>query len=158
MVLDGGKHKSLVTIIFVISVVFVCIILLNILIAILSDSYERCQDRADIEFQFSRAKFILEMEHKYLSILQTVGYLSAAQAYPEWLHVLVPQGKATGFTSGENQWQGMLNDIKVAMDKKVGQMEGEITVVDRLDNQDQQIANLSYKMDQIISLLNANQK
>ena len=57
-----GPYSILIQILFVISMVFVPIVLLNLLIALISDSFERIQDRAQMELTFLRAKIVVELE------------------------------------------------------------------------------------------------
>ena len=57
-----GEYTVLLRIMFVLSMIMTPIVLLNLLIALMSDSYERIQDRADTEFQLLRARLIREQE------------------------------------------------------------------------------------------------
>ena len=90
-----GEYTVLLRIMFVLSMIMTPIVLLNLLIALMSDSYERIQDRADTEFQLLRARLIREQE----------AFMSASdkadpRLFPTWLHLLVPKGEAAGRDAG----------------------------------------------------------
>ena len=59
--ISEGKHK-LAKIIFAVYIVLCVIILINLLIAMMSDTYQRIQQHSDVEWKFGRAKLIRKME------------------------------------------------------------------------------------------------
>eukprot|EP00049_Salpingoeca_infusionum_P015675 m.306947 g.306947 ORF g.306947 m.306947 type:complete len:1444 (-) comp15929_c0_seq1:219-4550(-) len=101
-----GPYKPLARLLFVLSMVVVPVVLLNLLIALMSDSYERIQDRADIEFQHLRARMVYK-EERFMTNQQKQD----PKLFPQWLHALVPKGSGVGHVS-EFQWQGVLNALK----------------------------------------------
>ncbi|EGD76101.1 serine/Threonine protein kinase [Salpingoeca rosetta] len=106
----GGTYAVLLRILFVISMVLVPVVLLNLLIALMSDSYERIQDRADIEFQLLRARYLRERE-----LFLSPAEKSDPKLFPKWLHVLVPKSTGVGESTPGQQWQGMLTMLKMEM-------------------------------------------
>ena len=119
-----GPYVVLVRLLFVISMMVVPVVLLNLLIALMSDSYERIQDKADVEFQMLQAGIILNIE-EFLSEKEK----NDPKKFPKWLHVLVPVGKGNGKGESGMAWQGVLNDIKDRIDAQEKQMQDEIEIV-----------------------------
>eukprot|EP00054_Salpingoeca_dolichothecata_P035120 m.4589 g.4589 ORF g.4589 m.4589 type:complete len:314 (+) comp5087_c0_seq1:2942-3883(+) len=107
-----GRFEVLLQILFVISMMLIMIVLLNLLIALMSDSYERIQDGVDNEIFRLRARLVLELEPQLGRKARTNKAL-----YPTFLHVLTPQGKATN-PSQSTRWQGVLHDLKSHMSSK----------------------------------------
>ena len=63
------------------------LVILNLLIALMGDSYEKVQESAEVEFRRQRAQLLREYEF----------HMSAADRnnpkyFPRWLHVLKPKG------------------------------------------------------------------
>jgi hypothetical protein len=128
-----GEYVVLLQVLFASSMTLTLIILLNLLIALMSDSYERIQvtyrisvpclhlplvfacaavqDQAEIEFLMLRARMVVSMEklmgEKELRDARDAGW------FPCHYFVLVPfgDGLMSGLSSGD-QWNGMLNALK----------------------------------------------
>ncbi|EGD76392.1 hypothetical protein PTSG_07515 [Salpingoeca rosetta] len=113
-----GDYVALLRILFVISMVLVPVVLLNLLIALMSDLYERIQDRADIEFQLLRARVLREQD-AWLTQEEQMD----ARRFPMWLHVLVPKGSGVGRDGGSVQWQGVLHAVKKSRCREWGLLE-----------------------------------
>jgi hypothetical protein len=92
-------NKWLIIVTFVVTMVLVSIVLLNLLIALLSDSYEKIQDRAYIEFQLARARIVVSHEKLF-----SVASLDNPILFPEYLHVKVERGK-TDPKVAPTEWQ-----------------------------------------------------
>lgn len=103
----SGHYVVIVRLLFVINMVLVPVVLLNLLIALMSDSYERIQDRAEIEFQYLRAQIIHHIE-AFLPVSVRVN----EEYFPRWVHVAVPVGSGIGQVATSIQWQGVLNALK----------------------------------------------
>ena len=119
-----GPYVVLVRILFVLSMVVVPVVLLNLLIALMSDSYERIQDQADLEFQALQAGIIIKIE-EFLSEKDKRD----PEKFPKWLHAVVPSGKGSGKGASGMVWQGVLNDIKGQIGTLEKQVHGEINTV-----------------------------
>ncbi|EGD77421.1 hypothetical protein PTSG_08519 [Salpingoeca rosetta] len=159
-----GDYVVLLRILFVISMVLVPVVLLNLLIALMSDSYERIQDRADIEFQLLRARILREQD----AWLTLEGKMDARR-FPMWLHVLVPKGSGVGRDGGSVQWQGVLHALKKevadkveGVERKMGGVEGKVEGMEtgfskRLDAKvggvDERVKSLEEKVDRTLELL-----
>jgi len=115
-----GPYSILIQFIFVASMVVVPIVLLNLLIALMSDSYERIQDRAEIELQLLRATIILEQENFFSN-----SDFDNKKWFPPVLQVLVPRGQNKP-TSTSSQWQGVLNALKQKVDDKIDSLDSKV--------------------------------
>ena len=62
----------------------------------MGDSYERIQEKADLEFVRLRAKLILEVE----SFISKDTFNNDKKRFPKWLHVLVPKDDTQIETQG----------------------------------------------------------
>jgi WD40 repeat protein len=105
--LFDGEYVVLVRLLFVFTMVLVSIVLLNLLIAIMGDSYTRISEKADLEFQALRASILLEQE-----LFMTRKERANPRNFPRWLQVLVPSGKGVGQTDSGAVWQGVLGAIE----------------------------------------------
>ncbi|GMI11132.1 hypothetical protein TrVE_jg9613 [Triparma verrucosa] len=101
-------HQSLsyisIAILFITFTVFINIIMLNLLIAIMGDIFDRIQENARAEFMFARAGIVLEFEET-LSDDQKKN----PEWFPEWLQVLVPTLQDSSL---DNEWVGRLKSLK----------------------------------------------
>ncbi|GMH63294.1 hypothetical protein TL16_g03675 [Triparma laevis f. inornata] len=97
------SYVSIATL-FIAFTVFINIIMLNLLIAIMGDIFDRIQENARAEFMFARARIILEFEET-LSEEQKKN----AEWFPEWLQVLVPTLQDNDL---DNEWVGRLKSLK----------------------------------------------
>ena len=76
------------------------IVLLNLLIAIMSDSYAKVRANSYLESQHERAMLLVELEALWLPLLAWArgpGHVYSSEKFPMWLHVL----KATELTDVE---------------------------------------------------------
>jgi len=125
------------------------ILLLNVLIAILSDSFERVQERADVEWRRERALLLVEMENLVPQAPDARRlYLSLIGArYPRTLRVLtsvdenledrpfIMVGESAASTSGQGQWQGRLRALKDRIERL------ERSLVDEMEQMKQLLAS-----------------
>ena len=90
---------------------FINIIMLNLLIAIMGDIFDRIQENAVAEFLFARANILLEIEATFGEKEK-----SKAEWYPRWLQVLV--ATTEGNESDDRvDWAGRVRALKGAMNK-----------------------------------------
>ena len=145
-----GEYTVLLRILFVLSMIMTPIVLLNLLIALMSDSYERIQDQADLEFQYLRARILAEQE-AWLSPEQRRS--ADPKLYPRWLHVLVPRGQGAGRVESGEQWQGVLHELK-----KEGRV-GRQALHEKMERLDRAMSDQQKKLDaQVERLLNLQQE
>jgi cytochrome b subunit of formate dehydrogenase len=71
---------------FIVYAVFQMVLLLNLLIALMGDSYEKVQEKAKTEALRERAGLLVEIE-----LVAGQRYLQRNHFCPRWLHALVPK-------------------------------------------------------------------
>eukprot|EP00668_Euglena_longa_P035059 GGOE01045031.1.p1 GENE.GGOE01045031.1~~GGOE01045031.1.p1 ORF type:complete len:444 (-),score=165.93 GGOE01045031.1:295-1626(-) len=105
----AGPYSGLLQALFVVTMLLVTIVLLNLLIALMGDSYQRIQDRSGVELSLLRARIILEVE-EFLSAKERAN----KEWFPKYLHILLPQGanQPLGSMLGANQQGGFVTEIK----------------------------------------------
>ncbi|EGD81722.1 WD-40 repeat protein [Salpingoeca rosetta] len=103
---SAGSYTIPLKLVWVLTMILVPIVLLNLLIALMSDSYELIQDKAVVEFQRLRAQIIREQE-----IFFDRSAFQRKDWYPRFLHVLLPRGRNTG-GADSSQWQGVLHALR----------------------------------------------
>jgi hypothetical protein len=122
-----GPYQVLLHLIFVITMILVPIVLLNLLIALMSDSYEHIQDRSVQELLYLKATIILEQEQ-----FMKEKELTRKDWFPRFLHLLVPRGQnmAKGGKIAMGAYQGVLNELKGRLDERIGGVEEKMSVVE----------------------------
>ena len=73
--------------------VLVLIVMMNLLIAVISDSFERAQEKEESQFQYELAHLIRD-NNAVLDMLEALGY--AKEEPCRWLHVLEPKEDTAG--------------------------------------------------------------
>ena len=87
----------------------------------MGDSYERIQEKADLEFVRLRAKLILEVE----SFISKDTFNNDKKRFPKWLHVLVPKDDTQIETQGT-----VLKSVKTRVEGLKAQMKTQIEGVE----------------------------
>ena len=108
---------------FVFFTLFVNIIMLNLLIALMSNIYEKIQENAKAEFMFAKASIVLEFE---AGIKEKASWYqlkserrSNTEWFPDWLQVLAPsQGNASNEKLGTKEKE-MLKKIEEIMSDRL---------------------------------------
>ncbi|GMH71660.1 hypothetical protein TL16_g05712 [Triparma laevis f. inornata] len=108
--LEGSASFFSTSMLFIAFTIFINIIMLNLLIAIMGDIFDKIQENAKAEFIFARANIILEFE----------GTLNEEQRknkewFPTWLQVLVPTLDSDGVDEGD--WVGKVRSLKKSFNK-----------------------------------------
>ena len=96
---------------FTVFTLLINIVLLNLLIALMGDIFDRIQENAQAEFLYGRACIILEFE----SLLSESYKKENLDMFPKWLQVLVPAGsdeKEKGGDLGTESWGGKMKAIR----------------------------------------------
>ena len=60
--MQGSANLSITAILFIAFTIFINIIMLNLLIAIMGDIFDKIQENAKAEFMFASANIVLEFE------------------------------------------------------------------------------------------------
>lgn len=97
------EHPMLATFLFVLFTFVMMIILFNLLIAIMSDTFERVRENEESTFLKTRAETICDMQKLSFRGIK----------YQPWVHALLPQGSyAESGPEASRQWKGKLGEIK----------------------------------------------
>lgn len=78
---------------FVAMMILVNIVSLNLLIAIMSDSYQAVRENSVLEYAYEKAKLLLNLEITWLPVLAWLRGTHTSEdtgTFPRWLHVLRP--------------------------------------------------------------------
>ena len=118
--LDGSASFFSTGMLFIGFTIFINIIMLNLLIAIMGDIFDKIQENAKAEFIFARANIILEFE----------GTLTKKQKennewFPTWLQVLVPTLENDG--SEDGAWVGRVRALK----KSINRLERQAAIAEK---------------------------
>lgn len=109
-IFDNSASPSLGVFLLVCYMLITPIILLNALIAIMGDSYDRVQTNANAEWRCEQAKIVLELEQ----LLYTKQRKDPLM-FPTWVHVLKPKPIDEGDdedASQQTQWLGRAGELK----------------------------------------------
>ena len=87
--------------------VVMVIVLMNLLIAVVMDGFERIMERAHLAQRAEKAQIICDME-----LMMTPLALDDPNLFPLWIHVLVPKHKHKA-GSHHTAWQGRMWNMKV---------------------------------------------
>ncbi|GMH77142.1 hypothetical protein TrST_g4109 [Triparma strigata] len=165
---------------FVVFTFIINIVMLNLLIAIMGDIFDKIQENAKAEFMFAKAGIICEFEatpgffkRKMENLFLTV---SEKDKYPNWIQVLQPESleiEEGGLQNGQTEWTGRIRAIRSGQDKicaDVGTMKKDINRVvmktsqkkisvleKKIERLEQQNGKLVEQNEQILELLRQNQ-
>lgn len=98
---------------FIVFTAFINIIMLNLLIAIMSDIFDHVQESAQSEFLFARARIILEFEEMVNFKSGSKKKSSREELFPTWLQVLTPadQLKKAQSDLPNDKWTGRAQKV-----------------------------------------------
>ena len=86
----------------------------------MGDSYEKIQDRAEVEFKLLRASVIMDYELSFNYFLcWSLGpaYVSGDASQNVWIHALLPKGQNETGLKPSAQWLGVLNRLRTGIDQ-----------------------------------------
>ena len=133
-------------------VVLVMILMLNLLIAIISDTFERVVEGQQAQFWRQLASLLQETEH----LLPRLVSAAAPPAQCEWMHVLEPV--STDTAAAGDSWSGRVRQMKDYMDllekklkQQVGQQVGKVEQqVGKVEQQvEQQVDEVKQQVDEV---------
>ena len=117
----ASLSPTLMRILFVVFMLLVNIVLLNLLIAIMGDVFDRVQDSAKAQYLYSLAKIILEYDTLIPQTVRTANPLK----FPNYLQVLVPQ-KSDGAGSTGDEWAGRIRALQRRMESMSKQIKDDV--------------------------------
>jgi hypothetical protein len=102
----------------------VLVVMMNLLIAVISDSFERVQEHAAAQFQLERANIIRD-NNAILDALQWCFGDRWAEPPCRWLHVLRPRegaGAGGAEAAEEEEWRGRMRGLKRHQEQQIEQL------------------------------------
>ena len=127
MVGGGSRHWfdwAPAELLFVAYILFVTVLLLNVLIAVVSDSYDGAQTRAKKLYLAARLEFVARLDAMYLTaaMSQQRGPLAAAvhASMLRFFHV------SAGDDGQHDEWRGRALDMERRMNNVVAAAEGRL--------------------------------
>lgn len=153
----NAQYPQTTAILFILMTFLVMIVMLNLFVAILSDSYERVQSRSYTELHFTRCK-IIDSQTSFIRLFRMVPGLRKSSFYrkhlieyiPSRLFMIVPSDWQPG--DRQQMWQGVLQDMK----REVAQSSGELRLSTEhsLGMMQTRITNMEAKIDQMLEAMN----
>eukprot|EP00193_Tetraselmis_chui_P020832 CAMPEP_0177792786 /NCGR_PEP_ID=MMETSP0491_2-20121128/24713_1 /TAXON_ID=63592 /ORGANISM="Tetraselmis chuii, Strain PLY429" /LENGTH=1607 /DNA_ID=CAMNT_0019315229 /DNA_START=622 /DNA_END=5445 /DNA_ORIENTATION=+ len=111
------------------------VLLLNLLIALMGDSYEKVQEKSKIEALRERAGLLVEME-AVIEYMLGEEFLIRRNYCPRWLHALMPKEafqSSDGIGSRTREWSGIAGSIKTDLEVAVTSLKVQMKEeIDRL--------------------------
>lgn len=119
--------------------VLIVILFLNILIAVISDGFERVMERSALSTRYEKASIITEIE-----VLMSEAELNNPDLFPLWIHALVPKENLGQQTNWQGRMWAMKQHISMEMEKTRAQMTADLhEVVGSCDNLLEKIEELN---------------
>ncbi|GMH83913.1 hypothetical protein TrST_g9417 [Triparma strigata] len=114
---NGSLNRLVASLLFVFFAYFINIVMLNLLIAIMGDIFDKIQENAKAEFMMARAQVILEFEVG----LRGQEHKSTGDEvrFPTWLQVLVPTIESNELSD----WAGKVRALKLAVTRLERKLE-----------------------------------
>ena len=170
----AGPYTVQIALLFVVVTLIGPVVLLNLMIARMSDSYERIQDESEREGRRLKAKIILGFENAMTSAAKEKN----KAWFPAWIHILVRKGKNVAKVPNK-EWVGVLADVKKSvegatddtgkqfkeMEKKNAEQFGEMRkenaemrkenaeMEQKIDGMEKKIDEMRKGIEQIVALL-----
>merc|ERR1712164_102666 len=109
---------------FVLFMSLVVIVLMNLLIAIMGDSYDRVRENQFVASMSLRADTLEEIDRQYGWLLKRLPVIKDV-CFPKVIRVLAPTGKWEGSGAGD-EWEGRLKALRREIEKLKGEVSGNI--------------------------------
>jgi hypothetical protein len=132
--------------VFVWGLGFVNLVLLNALIAIMGDTYDRVSETAMHQRLLNRANFILECEDRLPTRM-----LRSKRLFPKWLHV-VQRAETAATSPTRGAWTGRVAAIRDELELRSGRVEQKLEQANaRIKSLDDHIATLVGQVGKLLS-------
>ena len=151
--LDDDRFSSVSAhVFFIVYAVVAPIIMLNLLIAIISDSFDKMKEKEGAQFLRERASLLAE----YQIMLEMLPFVARwADMNPKYIHVLKPAGDLSA-REQEAQWSGRIRGLKTHVKEQVGGVKAEVEALNaKLDAQDAKVEAVNSKLDAKVEALNS---
>ena len=127
------------------------IMLINMLVALLSDIFDRVQENMEEEWRAEQCRIIVEMEYYALrdrrGRLKGLGKSQRNKIFPSWIHLLTPD-----HMKNARQWRGRLNAISSRVGLEFKNVIGSIGISEmrvQLLNVSKEISSLQRSVERI---------
>ena len=129
--------------------IFVNLVLLNALIAIMGDTYDRVSETKVQRGLLKRAEYIIECENRLSSRQQRSEHL-----FPRWLHVVqqVDRNGPAGRTVAA--WSGRVAAIRDEVEARSVRIERKVEATNaRIDGLEEANSRIERKLDEVVQLI-----
>jgi WD40 repeat protein len=131
----GGVLNFFSWVFFMLYALFSNIILLNLLIAVMADSYDHVKEREAVEQRIKRAKTLCDIDRVW-------GNTFSDSHFPKCLHFLTQKGKSVGGPLDDDVWEGKVtemrrtienasNDLTTALKEQLGDVKAVVKEQDK---------------------------
>ena len=103
---------------FVVFTFVIVVVLLNLLIAIMGDTFDRIRENQELEGRIEKARVLVDIDRSWFWLIKLLGYEDVC--FPRCLHALVPVGH-TG--APRDAWEGRVKAIARQVDGMKGAQE-----------------------------------
>merc|ERR1712146_735710 len=117
---------------------FVQIITMNLLIAIMGDSYDFVRENQTLYGLKEKAKTLYDIDHTFF----TIDYFRKDKYFPKYLHVLTFKDGDNGDV-GEEKWEGHLQRLKREIQKNSKEM------TDKMENNSKELKKMKNNMSEM---------
>lgn len=120
---DKVPHPEIGQVLWIIFMFLEMVLLLNLLIALMGDSYEKVQEKSKIEALRERAGLLVEME-LVIEYLFGDKFLLKHNYCPRWLHAVLPKEAMTNSDGPgrQREWSGVAGSIKTELEASMIQL------------------------------------
>ena len=126
------RNSIFTCLLFISFTFFVNIVLLNLLIAIMGELFDKIKENAKATFLFAKANLILEFES-----IMNVTEVKQKSRFPVWLQVLIPTRADDG---SEDSWESRIRTLKLAI------LNSEVKQLHKLKNVENRVSNISNEL------------
>ena len=118
----------LVLVLYQLFMLFVQIVLLNMVIAIMSESYNDVREVSELVALYERAKLVLAREHQLVRAAGRRGTQgkAAANMFPQWLHVLAPMEDQRNESTKKGDELTELRQVCIRMETRLEEIAAQL--------------------------------
>jgi len=144
-IFQDSTNPVMLQVLFYVYILVVTIVLLNLLIALMSDTYDKVSENLQSLYFMEQANVVFETESSMniptapsseisiqesttaRKLLASIFDKKNSQRFPKWLHVLQPRSRLHGEDNDDDTWHGKVNAIRQAVDIQSRDLRGTIS-------------------------------
>lgn len=151
---DASLSWTSSIVVYMIFQLFVVIILLNLIIAIMGDSYEKVQENATVEALHEQAKTIVAMELQYPTGFQICGFAPLGKhKFPRYLHAAT---KKDVDGDAQPEWEGITGRVKQETNRMMAEAQRmDAKMQAQVDRVERSVQNVHTKVDCVETSIHA---